>query len=54
MPSEVTPSLDIRKFTIKTAPARMQQLKDDPLWRLLDQEPDLMGALARLQGRLGE
>jgi bifunctional non-homologous end joining protein LigD len=52
--SEVTPSLDIRKFTIKTAPARMQQLKDDPLWRLLDQEPDLMGALARLQGRLGE
>src|SRR6266705_2421119 len=52
--SEVTPKLDIKKFTIKTAPARMKQLKNDPLWPVLDLEPDLMAALARLQSRLDE
>src|SRR5437870_832705 len=51
---EVTPKLDIRVFTIRTVPARMQQLKSDPLWPVLDLEPDLMAALARLQSRLDE
>jgi bifunctional non-homologous end joining protein LigD len=51
---EVTPKLDIRAFTIRTVPARMKKLKDDPLWPMLDQQPDLMAALARLQSRLDE
>ncbi len=50
--SEVTPKLDIRKFTIKNAPARMKKLKDDPLRPVLDLKPDLVGALARLHARL--
>jgi len=49
---EVTPKLDIRKFTIKTAPARMKRLRHDPLRPVLDEKPDLVGALERLHGRL--
>ena len=49
---EVTPKLDIRKFTIKNAPARMRKLKDDPLRAVLDLKPDLVGALERLHARL--
>ena len=51
---EVTPRLDIRAFTIRTVPARMKKLKDDPLWPVLDHQPDLMAALSRLHGRLDE
>jgi len=51
---EVTPKLDIRAFTIRTVPARMKKLKDDPLWTVLDHQPDLMAALSRLHGRLDE
>jgi bifunctional non-homologous end joining protein LigD len=50
---EVTPELDIRKFTIESAPARMRRLKDDPLRPVLDLKPDLVSALERLHARLG-
>ena len=49
--SEVKPGLDIRAFTIKTAPGRMQKLKRDPLREVLHQEPDLAAALNRLARR---
>jgi bifunctional non-homologous end joining protein LigD len=49
--SEVKPGLDIRSFTIKTAPSRMQKLKRDPLREVLEEEPDLAGALERLAKR---
>ena len=51
---EVTTQLDIRKFTIKNAPTRMKTLGRDPLLPVLDERPDLVGALERLHGRLGE
>src|SRR5213592_2361690 len=51
---EVVPKLDIRAFTIRSVPARMKKLKDDPLWPVLDHQPDLMAALSRLHGRLDE
>jgi bifunctional non-homologous end joining protein LigD len=49
--SEVKPGLEIRSFTIKTAPDRMQKLQGDPLREVLEQEPDLVGALERLAKR---
>jgi bifunctional non-homologous end joining protein LigD len=48
---EVTPKLDIRKFTIKSAPARMKKLVNDPLLPVLEAQPDLVQALQRLQER---
>ena len=51
--SEVTPKLDIRKFTIVNAPARMKKLKDDPLRAVLEEQPDLVSALEKLHARLG-
>ncbi|HVH68210.1 MAG TPA: DNA ligase D [Gemmatimonadales bacterium] len=51
--SEVTPKLDIRKFTTATAPARMKKLKDDPLLPVLTLKPDLVHALEQLNDRLG-
>ena len=50
---EVTPKLDIRKFTIKNAPARMAKLKSDPLLPVLETQPDLVAALERLAERAG-
>jgi bifunctional non-homologous end joining protein LigD len=49
---EVTTALDISKITIKNAPARMKQLGRDPLLPVLEEKPDLVGALERLTGRL--
>jgi len=51
--SEVTPKLDIGRFAIETAPARMKKLEDDPMREVLELKPDLVAALARLQERLG-
>ncbi len=50
--SEITPKLDIRKFTIANAPARMKKVKDDPLLPVLQVKPDLVSALERLQARV--
>jgi len=52
--NEVTKTLDIRKHTIKTVPARMKRLKGgDPFLGVLQDRPDLIGALERLAGRAG-
>src|SRR5256884_4403137 len=51
--SEVTPTLDIKKFTIKTASTRMKKLGEDPLRPVLELKPDLVAALEQLHGRLG-
>jgi bifunctional non-homologous end joining protein LigD len=50
--SEVNGKLDPRKFTLKTAPARMKRISEDPLAPVLTLQPDLHGALARLSTRL--
>jgi bifunctional non-homologous end joining protein LigD len=50
--SEVVPKLDIRKFTIANAPARLTKLKEDPLRPVLDLKPDLVRALERLHARV--
>ena len=49
---EVTPKLDIAKFTIRTAPVRMEKLGEDPLIAVLTLKPDLVAALAGLHRRL--
>ena len=51
--SEVTPKLDIRKFTIKNAPTRLKKLRDDPLAPVLEVKPDLVRALEQLHARVG-
>src|SRR5882762_9181490 len=51
--SEVTPKLDIKEFTIETAPPRMKKLGDDPLRAVLEHKPDLVHALEQLHDRLG-
>ena len=50
--SEVNGKLDPRKFTLKTAPARMKKLREDPLTPVLGMKPDLEAALGRLAGKL--
>jgi bifunctional non-homologous end joining protein LigD len=50
--SEVKPGLAIGDFTIQNAPQRMKRLKQDPLRAVLEEQPDLHGALERLQGRV--
>ena len=50
--NEVTPKLDIARYTIRTAPARMEKLGEDPLLPVLTEQPDLVAALAGLHRRL--
>jgi bifunctional non-homologous end joining protein LigD len=50
--SEVNERLDIRSFTIKNMPDRMEKLKRDPIRDLLKLSPDLGAALERLSARL--
>jgi bifunctional non-homologous end joining protein LigD len=50
--NEVNEELDMRRFTIVTVPERMQKLKRDPLREVLEEKPDLAGALERLRSRL--
>ena len=49
---EVTPELDIRAFTIRTVPPRLEKLKTDPLAAVLTDVPDLVPVLSALQSRL--
>ena len=50
--SEVNAKLDPKDYTIKTLPARMKRMKEDPLREVLTLKPDLHQALARLTERL--
>ncbi len=50
--SEVNARLDPRRFTIRSVPARMRRLGEDPLRPVLALKPDLVAALARLQKQL--
>ncbi len=50
--SEVNVKLDPARFTIRTMPARLRRLKDDPLLPVLSLKPDLLGALGRLEALL--
>ncbi len=49
--SEVGPRLDLARFTLRNAAARMRRLPEDPLLPVLAASPDLLAALAKL-GRL--
>ena len=51
--SEVNGKLDIGKFTIRTVPRRLKRLQGDPLLPVIDADPDLPGALSRLEKRVG-
>ena len=46
--SEVTASLDISRFTIRSMPRRLRRMGDDPLADVLTARPDILGGLERL------
>ena len=46
---EVRAGLDPARHTLRSAPARMRRLREDPLAEVLSDVPDLLGALARLE-----
>ncbi len=50
--TEVNGKLDPKDYTIKTLPARMKRMKEDPLLPVLTARPDLHRALARLTERV--
>ena len=52
--SEVNSKLRLDKFTIKSLPRRLARMKEDPMVGVLDETPDLKGALARLGERYTE
>jgi bifunctional non-homologous end joining protein LigD len=51
---EVNARLEIGRFTIKTAPARVARWKRDPMLPVMTDKPDLVGALERLHQRLAD
>ena len=51
---EVKKDLDIHKYTIKTVPARVARMKDDPLLEVLRFKPDLPAVIERLAGWLSD
>lgn len=46
--SEVMPSLDVTRYTIKSMPRRIASMKSDPLTAVLTDAPDIKGGLAAL------
>ena len=50
--SEIKKGLDIHRYTIRSVPRRVAQLKTDPFRGVLDDAPDLLSALERLQAKL--
>jgi bifunctional non-homologous end joining protein LigD len=50
--SEIKKGLDIRRHTIRSVPRRVAQLKADPFRGVLDDAPDLLAVLERLQAKL--
>lgn len=51
---EVRSGLQIGRFTIRRLPRRARSMKEDPLRPVLEEEPDLLGALERLHQRLSD
>jgi bifunctional non-homologous end joining protein LigD len=51
--SEVVQGLDIRTFTIRTVPERLAARTTDPLRGVLEDRPDLVQVLGKLQERMG-
>jgi bifunctional non-homologous end joining protein LigD len=51
--TEVTRRLNLGRYTIANAAARMRRLGEDPLQPVLDTKPDLLDVLERLQDRVG-
>ncbi len=47
--SEVTPSLDVARFTMTSVPRRLAAMRTDPFENLLNTIPDVPAALARLE-----
>jgi bifunctional non-homologous end joining protein LigD len=45
---EVTPSLDVTRFTIASTPRRLASMRDDPMLPVLTEIPDIVGGLRRL------
>lgn len=52
--SEVVPSLDIGRFTIRSMPKRIAAMKEDPLLAVLDEGPDILGGLRSLARDLSD
>ncbi len=49
---DVTSTLDVTKFTIKTMPRRLASMKDDPISPVLTDTPDIVDGLGRLADKL--
>jgi bifunctional non-homologous end joining protein LigD len=50
--SEIKKGLDIHRYTIRSVPRRVGQLKTDPFRGVLEDTPDLLAALEQLQAKL--